>query len=139
MAISVVRFGTRKCGLLSQDNEMPLDQRDWRRIQNLIDELARAQPDYFSQDKVISVDEHRHVVFVKSFGDQPIPLFAFEYDVNTLDTLKNGKTKMRHTVAKPRMPKKGDTVLIARHMGSRRLPKCIGILQSTHFVEVGSD
>jgi hypothetical protein len=31
-------------------------------------------------------------------------------------------------------PQVGDIVLIAKHMGSRRLPKCIGVVKSTGYV-----
>lgn len=118
---------------------MPLDDRDWRRVQKLIDDFARTVPEYFSQGEVVSVDKSRKVVFLKEFGDQPIPIFSFQFDVNYLDTGKNQHTKLRHTIATPRLPKKGDIVLVARQMGSRRLPKCIGVLQSHDFVDVGSD
>lgn len=115
---------------------MPLTDTDWRRIQSLINNSDRKRPEYFSQDKVIAVDQQRNVVFVKSYGDQAIPIYSFEYDVNYIDTVKGDRIKARHTIAKPRLPKKGDTILIARHMGSGRLPKCLGILLSNNFVEL---
>jgi microcystin-dependent protein len=31
------------------------------------------------------------------------------------------------------LPKKGDTVLVAREMGTRRLPRCLGVLQSIDY------
>ena len=119
---------------------MPLTDGDWKRIQNAIAGFSRTQPsDFFVQGEVVKVDSIRKVIFMAEFGDQPIPIFAFNYDVKTLDTQKNGRTKVRMSIAHPRLPKKGAIVLVAKHMGTRRLPKCLGVLRSKNFVEVGED
>jgi hypothetical protein len=44
--------------------------------------------------------------------------------------------KVRKTIQKAtvRVPKVGDTVLVARELGTRRLPRCLGILQGKNWI-----
>lgn len=120
-----------------------IEQDDWVGILN---EIQKAQPPgTIVQGKVTKRDLKRKVLFMKEFGTTPIPLIAFNYEVNYFDVQPFGSTPAqgvampkkrfaKKVIAKPQLPKVGDTVLVLRHFGSRRLPKCIGIIQSKNFV-----
>jgi hypothetical protein len=110
---------------------MPISHEEWQSIDRRIADLAR--PSEFVQGKVIKVDKKRNVIFLKEFGDQPIPLYAFEYTVKYYDIDNFGRMQVRKTTAKVILPKKGDMVLVAKQFGSRRLPKCLGVLRSINF------
>jgi hypothetical protein len=110
-----------------------------------------AQGEYFVQDVVVKSEPVNNLIWTKEFGDQPIPLFTFDYQVKYYDTEVTSVTgaSSPYTVQKKRAPyttkpyskeiqvlcpRKGDVVLIARHLGARRLPKCLGVLKSRNFI-----
>lgn len=126
---------------------MPLDHEDWRQI---YDALEKAQPSStISQGKVIRADPLKNLIWLNEFGDQPIPLFGFDYDVEYFDTQPTGvatagspiSTQLVKKQARVKLvcPKVGDTVLVLKQHGSRKLPKCVGVLRSTGFIALGSD
>lgn len=126
---------------------MPLDHEDWRQIYKAID---KALPESIVvQGKVIKADPLKNVIWLNEFGDQPIPLFSFDYDVEYFDTEPTGNvtsgspvtTQLQKKKARVKAvcPKVGDTVLVLKQYGSRRLPKCVGVLRSTGFTAIGSD
>jgi hypothetical protein len=119
-----------------------INQEDWELI---LGEIQKARPsEAITQGTVIKRDLKRHVIFMKEFGTTPIPILAFNYEVNYFDVQPFGSTPnagqpmpkkrfAKKVIAKPQLPKVGDTVLVLKHLGSRRLPKCIGIIQSKNF------
>lgn len=124
---------------------MALDHDDWNKIYQALEDLRPASE--VVQDDVVRIDEDRKVIFTKEFGDTPIPIYAFRYEIkyydeSTRDTYDPGvggqpmpyQVFVKKAITKVLMPEVGDTVLILKQFGSRRLPKCIGILQSTNFV-----
>lgn len=110
---------------------MPINHEEWQSIDRRIADLAR--PSEFVQGKVIKVDKKKNVVWLKECGDQPIPIYAFNYSVKYYDIDQNGNTRVRKAETIVILPKKGDIVLIAKQFGSRRLPKCLGVLRSKDF------
>ena len=129
---------------------------EWREIQNMVNRALEGQGEYFVQDIVVKSDPVRKVIWTKEFGDQAIPLFTFDYQVKYYDSEVTGvngsnspynvdkKKTPRKSVAYSKevevlVPRKGDVVLVARHMGARRLPKCLGVLKSKNFIQEGGE
>lgn len=118
---------------------MAIEYDEWRaiddRIQTIINNSNAPQ---LTQGRVIRADPARNLVWLTDFRDQPIPLFAFDYEIKYYDTQPDGTVKVKHATVKPKCPQIGDTVLVARQYGSRRLPKCLGVLRSVDFMAVDS-
>lgn len=113
---------------------MPLTHEDWRNIDQRVSNLIKgSHGPYVSQDVVIKNDTLKNVIWVKQFGDYPIPMFTFDYNVKYYDT-QSGGLIAKQAVVTPICPNVGDTVLILRQNGSRKLPKCVGVLRSTDFI-----
>jgi hypothetical protein len=123
---------------------MPLTQSDWREIQKEITRLVAQVGEPFVQGKVVKNDSVKKLVWLKEFGDQPIPLISFDYQVkyyyqNPAGNMVPRTTKAHSKEAEILVPRIGETVLVARHMGSRRLPKCLGVVKSTGYVRAGGE
>lgn len=115
---------------------------DWKSIQNFVNARIAEQGEYFTQGKVIKRDVVNKLIWLKEFGDQPIPLVAFNYQVKYYIVDAAGKTVPRQTKefskdVQVSVPQVGEVVLVARMMGSARLPKCLGVIQSTKYVGTG--
>lgn len=110
---------------------MPLDDSDWNAIYEAI---SRAIPQHeIVYGRVVKRDEHKKLIWLKEFGDQPIPLVGFNGKVTVYDetatTTRRKVVKLEHEV-----PQKGDLVVVLRQMGTRRLGKCVGVVLSKGFV-----
>lgn len=79
--------------------------------------------------KVIKRDVAQGLVWLDEFGDQPIPLVGFNGEVHFYDTTPTG-VKLKKAKIVHQVPKKGQTVVVLRQLGSRRLPKCVGVVLS---------
>jgi len=110
---------------------MPISHEEWQSIDQRIEDLLK--PSEFVIGKIIKVDKKNKTVFIKELGDQPIPIYSFKYDVKYYDTDQNGRQQVRQAIAQVRMPVKGERILVAKQYGSRRLPKCLGVLRSKNF------
>lgn len=113
---------------------------EWNEIYTVIKKMIGDLGEPFVQATVIKSDAARKVVFCKEFGDVPIPIFAHYYQVKYTYKDNAGRTIIQKTPAyspdvEVLVPKVGDIVLIAQHLGSRSLPKCIGVLFSKNFVQ----
>ncbi len=129
-----------------------LEETDWHRINKAIRmALDQAITPQFTQGEVIKADPVNNLIWLIEFGDQPIPLFTFDYEITYYTESPKGtvipavgsaspykitvrKTDIKRKEVKVICPKKGDIVLVARQYGSRRLPKCLGVLKSDNFV-----
>lgn len=127
-----------------------LSQDDWREIQRYVNRALSQQGQSFVQGVVVKSDPIKKLIWLKEFGDQPIPLISFDYQVkyyynepfgNTtgVGTAVNARMKSRKTQAYSKevdilCPRVGDVVLVAQHLGSRRLPKCLGVIKSKNYV-----
>lgn len=120
-----------------------LDHDDWQAIFKL---FQRDRPDPVAVCKVTKADPIKNLVWAaEEFGTQAIPIFAFNYNVKYYDIRPNSATPVTsgqvapiETVVKKVVttvicPSVGDTILVLRQRSSRRLPRCIGVLQSTGF------
>jgi hypothetical protein len=116
-------------------------EHQWRAIQDYVQKIMAQRGEYFTVGVVVKRDDERKLVWTSEFGDTPIPLFTFDFTVKYYDTQTTGAVKPKKTRparGKQRevevvTPQIGETVLIARHLGSRNLPKCIGVMQSHNF------
>jgi hypothetical protein len=116
---------------------MPIMETEWASIRELIIKLSSGvsgkRQDYFVTGRIIKVDGVNKNIYMAEFGDQPIPIVAFDYTVDIYDDNGTGVTKKTRTVS-VKMPQVGDTVLVAREFGTRRLPRALGILQGQNWV-----
>lgn len=130
---------------------MALSKDDWREIQAFVTQIVSQHGQSFIQAKVIKNDTKNKLIWVKELGDQPIPLLAFDYQVkyyynepfgNTTAVgsgvnarMASRKTRAHTKEVEVLTPRVGDIVFIALHYGARRLPKCLGVIQSKNYVK----
>lgn len=114
---------------------------EWESIRTLIESKVGARGEYFVTGKVVKADPDNMLVWLHEFGDQPIPIFTFDYEVKYIDTQPSGRPLRRistgqghHKKVLPLCPLVGQTVIVARELGTRRLPRCLGVLHSHNFV-----
>lgn len=116
---------------------MALSEPDFLSIKNFVaqqvKQLVGTRRDYFVTGKVIKVDADNRCVFLAEFGDQPVPIVGFNYIVKYYDEGASGTVKQKDAVASVVMPKVGQTVLVAREMGTSRLPRALGVIQGTNW------
>jgi hypothetical protein len=113
---------------------MAISDPEWLSISNLVNKEFKKRGEYFILDRVTKRDEKNRLVWVKELGDQPIPLIAFNYTVEYYDVNQLGNTVKKTAKVKVQVPKIGQTVLVAQQFGTRRLPRCLGVVQSTNYV-----
>lgn len=125
---------------------MPISDREWQSIKALIDRSGSARAEEFVTDVVMKSDPRNKLVWTLQFGIQPIPLIGFNIEVSYYDTtytLVAGslQSKLVKKTAKVKLevPSQGDTVLIAREMGTHRLPRCLGIILGDKWVLTGDE
>lgn len=118
---------------------------EWASIAELAERIAMQVSGkvggHFFVSKVIKNDTSKNLVWVKELHDIPIPLFAFEYKVKYYDESPRGtglsfggyKTYTKFADVKVKCPSVGDIILVCREMGTDRLPRCLGVLQSVGF------
>lgn len=123
---------------------------DFRSIRQFVERIVRdmfgSRFDYFVTGTVIKRDELKKLVWLEEFGDQPIPVVAFNYEVKYYDESVKGtnygtsgsaaqyKTYVKKAVAEILVPKVGETVLVARELGIGRLPRCLGVIQGKGWI-----
>lgn len=103
-------------------------------IEDVVPQIVGTRRDYFVTGRVMKVDKTKKLVWLREFGSQAVPIIGFDYDVTYYDTDNNGITRRRVTKATVRMPRIGQTVLVAREMGISRLPRCLGILMGRGWI-----
>lgn len=128
---------------------MPISEPEWTSIRTMIEAVASdisGTRNFFTTGKVIKRDVENMLVWLEEFGDQPIPLVLFDYEVKYYDETPNGTTavaagtdqpfnvKTRKVTATVLVPKIGDTVLVARELGSRRIPRCLGVIRGKGWI-----
>ncbi len=116
----------------------------WREIREVVNKAKpRSEVTY---DVVTKRDEKNRLIWTKDFGDTPIPLVGFRWKIKYYDSETKGNTPSigaalpskvlpREVYAQVEVPRVGDTVVILRQLGVKRLPKAVGIILSTNFVE----
>jgi len=119
---------------------MAIADGEWTSIRSLIDRVFSNTADSFITTRVTKVNEQKKLVYAKEFGVQPIPIVGLSFDVTYYDSVWNGTTNVtQKKTAKVtmQMPKKGDTILVARELGKHRLPRCLGVLMGTGWIIAG--
>jgi len=121
-----------------------ISQSDWAQIQEFVNKLTSQIGEPFVQGVVVKSDDVRKVVWLREFGDIPIPLVAFDFEVTYAQLTSGGatvikKTRTGNNEAEILTPKVGDMVLVAQHFGSRHLPKCLGVIQSQGYIQGGGE
>ena len=112
---------------------MPITDGEWASIQALIEKKVADKGEPFVTDKVIKRDPDQRVIWTKDFGDEPIPIVDFNNSIRSFDTTPSGMT-VRTLEGHADVPQIGDTVLIARELGTRRLPRCLGVIGNNAIV-----
>lgn len=110
---------------------MALQQADWESIYNAIRTTIPAHE--VTYGKVVKRDARKKLVWLSEYGDQPIPIVAFNQTVTIHDETPTG-IKVKTVKIDVEVPKVGELVVVLRQMGERRLPKCIGVVQGKGFV-----
>lgn len=112
---------------------MPITDAEWASVHTLIEKKVADKGEPFVTDKVIKRDPDQRVIWTKDFGDEPIPVVAFNSFVRTFDSTASG-ISVRNVTGNAIVPEIGDTVLIARELGTRRLPRCLGVIGGNGLV-----
>jgi hypothetical protein len=118
---------------------MPLHEGDFKSIRVLIEKMLGQKGEYFITGTVIKRDTAHKLIWMAEFGDQAIPLVGLNYTVKYYDTDQNGLVSAKQAVVSPVLPAIGETVLVARELGSRRLPRLLGVLQGTGWISTEED
>jgi hypothetical protein len=127
-----------------------ITEEEWASIRALVGSLAPkisgSRTDYIVTTKVIKRDELKKLIWVPEFGDQPIPLIFFDARVVYYDETPKGKlapaegapntynTNKKTAPVEFLVPEIGETVVILRELGTQRLPRAIGVIQSTGWI-----
>lgn len=121
---------------------MAISEGEWRSIRALVERMNSSRAEEFITGTVIKSDKNNRNVYLKEFGTQPIPVIANQFEVTYYDTVWNGsKNVVTKKTAKITLvvPPKGAPVVVAREMGTHRLPRCLGIMMGKNWVITGDD
>jgi hypothetical protein len=117
---------------------MPISEPEWLSVASMVEKIVKriigTRADFFVTGKVSKVDKANKCIFMKEFGDQPIPIVGFDSEVKYYDTDNTGKIIAKKATVTVVMPKVGATVLVAREMGLRRMPRCLGVVQGKNWM-----
>lgn len=128
-----------------------ISEGEWESIVNLFNRLIKKKGEYFVTGKVTKRDEKRKLIWLNEFGDQAIPIVCFDYEINYYDETPSDtnttavgaaaqfKTKKKKVISKVMVPKVGQTVVVAREFGTRRLPRCLGVIQGQGWISASED
>jgi hypothetical protein len=126
-------------------NFMPLDSEDFASIANLVElevgRLIGRRRDAFIVCAVKRRDQRKKLIWVKEFGDQPIPLVSFQHIIEYFDESPRGTVCSFMTYRKTGVtigtfvPELDELVLIVRDMGYDGHPYCLGVIQSVDYIQ----
>jgi hypothetical protein len=116
-----------------------LSDRDWESVYGVINRTIGKKNESTIMSKVIKRDEIHKLVWVAELADQPIPLLAFDYEVKYYDTDGGGVVREKVAKVEPATPEIGDLVFIVMERGTRRLPRCVGKVQSRNYITTSLD
>jgi len=134
---------------------MPITEPEWASVYTMIERvvgnISGRLDSYFVTGKVIKRDVANKCVYLKEFGDQPVPLVGFDYTVKYYDETPNGttavasgnsqpyKTRVKTVDVTVSVPKVGQSVLVIRELGTSRLPRCVGVIQGKNWIDKEPD
>jgi len=116
-----------------------MDDRQWESIYDAIESAISKTKGTMLMTKVIKRNPTDKLIWVNELGDQPIPLLAFDYEVRYYDTDQAGVVTEKLAKVTPKVPDVGDLVFIAMEKGTKRLPRCVGKVQSKNFIVTSLD
>lgn len=119
-----------------------INEAEWESIRALILRMTSGRAEEIITGKVTKSDATNNNIFMREFGTQPIPVVAHDFEITYYDTQWNGTknvTTKKTAKVKTLIPKKGDTVVVIREMGTHRLPRCIGKLIGKKWILSGED
>jgi hypothetical protein len=126
-------------------NFMALDSEDFASIANLVElevgRLIGRRRDTFIVCAVKRRDQRKKLVWVREFGDQPIPLVGFRQIIEYYDESPRGTVCSFMTYRKTGItmgmfvPEIDDLVLIVRDMGYDGHPYCLGVIESVDYIQ----
>lgn len=116
-----------------------LKAEDFSSIHAAIEQKLNKRGETLLLSKVIENNVDDKLIWVAECGDQPIPILAFDYNIRYYDTDAVGVVKEKVAKVEVKVPEKGDLVLIAMERGTRRLPRCVGKIQSQNFIVTSLD
>jgi hypothetical protein len=114
-----------------------ISEREWTSIREMVLRLVTQKAGHRGNlitGKVIKRDPDHSCVWIEEFGDQPIPLVGFDYDVKSYDTDGSGTVNVKHYIVSPKTPDVGESVLVAMEMGAQSLPRCVGVIQGKNWI-----
>jgi hypothetical protein len=115
---------------------MALSYSDWESIYSAINSSQRGSEVVVG--KVVKSNQKNMVVWLKEFGDQPIPCVGFAYEAIFYDETPL-KTKRKTANVRAKVPKKGDIVVVLRQLGERRLARCVGVILAPPKAYISKD
>jgi hypothetical protein len=118
---------------------MAISDGEWDSIRELVNRMFSTRADPFVTGRVTKVDANNKNIYMGEFGQQPIPMVANDFEIWYYDTLPNGRTVKKKAKASLVMPGKGNTVVVARELGTHRLPRCLGKLVGKRWILTGAD
>jgi hypothetical protein len=113
---------------------MPIAIEEWPSITAAISKAVSKIGTSHVQGKVVKRDVERGLIYMNEFGAQPVAMVGFDYEVKYYDTQPDGTVEVKKVIVKPMLPKVGQTVLVAKLLGSRRIPRLIGVIQARDYV-----
>jgi hypothetical protein len=114
-----------------------ISEGEWASIRALVEKVSTQVTGgrrNFISDKVVKRDVTKKLVWLSQFGNQPIPIVGFDYEVKYYDTNSSGTVNPKKTTISPAVPDVGDTVLVVLEMGEQSLPRCLGKIQGRNWV-----
>lgn len=107
-------------------------------VEKIIQQVVGRRSDFFTTGKVVKVDAKNKCIYMAEFGDQAIPVVGFNYTTSYYVQESGSMTKKTAT-AEVQMPKVGQSVLVAREMGTARLPRALGVIQGKNWITPEED
>jgi hypothetical protein len=124
---------------------MALTSEDFASIANHVElevgRLVGRRRDPFIVCAVKGRDQRKKLIWVKEFGDQPIPLVTFRHIIEYFDESPRGTVCSFMTYRKTGVtvevfvPELDDLVLIVRDMSYDGHPYCLGVIQSIDYIQ----
>ena len=96
---------------------------EWQSIHTAIQRSAKVPP--IKHSKVTKRDKTERKVWLHDYGDDSVPMAAFEYEISFYD--EESGTIQQATLL-PKIPDVGDTVLVNEAMASRGLARITGVV-----------
>lgn len=123
-----------------------ISEGEWISIRRLIQRMGSRRGEEVYTGYVIKADQNKKLVYLREFGTQAIPMVGQDFEVTYYDTQYKlvGSTLKATTVKKTAkitqmVPKVGSSAVVLRELGTGRLPRCLGRLIGSGWIQTGTD